>query len=135
MSKSSDAVIKRSLKVLVADDDPFMQRTTIAMLKSLGHSGVVVDDGQKMLDCLESLEFDVVLMDIMMPRMDGLRALALLREREHRRGGHQAVIIATAHNEPGDVEKLIEAGADACVPKPIDLKKLREQLLRVVGPG
>ena len=118
---------------MVAEDNLINQRLVISMLSTLGHTGVVVADGEKALKCLAQLQFDVVLMDVMMPTMDGLEALALIREQEGSRGGHLPVIMATAHAEPGDREKFIQAGADGYVSKPIDAAALEAQLLRVVA--
>jgi CheY-like chemotaxis protein len=79
------------------------------------------------------LRFDVVLMDVMMPTMDGLEALALLREQERSQGGHMPVIMATAHAEPGDSEKFKQAGADGYVAKPIVISQLQAELVRVTA--
>ncbi|MCF8211491.1 MAG: response regulator [Rhodoferax sp.] len=122
----------RSLKVLVAEDNTINQRLAIAMLTALGHTGVVVGDGQKALKCLAKLQFDVVLMDVMMPLMDGLEALAAIRLEEQSSGMHLPVIMATAHVEPGDRARFKRAGADGYVAKPIDQEQLRAELLRVL---
>ncbi len=121
----------RALKVLVAEDNTINQRLLIAMLTTLGHTGVVVGDGAKALKCLAKLRFDVVLMDVMMPHMDGLEALALLRSQEQSQGGYLPVVMATAHVEPGIDAKFIEAGADGYVAKPIGIKELQAELERV----
>jgi CheY-like chemotaxis protein len=121
------------LKVLVAEDNTINQRLVIGMLTALGHTGVVVADGEKALKCLAKLTFDVVLMDVMMPNMDGLEALAELRRLEQASGLHQPVIMATAHAEPGDKARFKRAGADGYVAKPIDQDQLQAELVRVMG--
>lgn len=121
----------KTLKVLVAEDNTINQRLVIAMLTTLGHTGVVVGDGEKALKCLSKLKFDVVLMDVMMPNMDGLEALAAIRAREQVQGGHLPIIMATAHTEPGDKAKFKQAGADGYVAKPIAIEQLRSELERV----
>jgi CheY-like chemotaxis protein len=121
------------LKVLVAEDNTINQRLVIGMLTALGHTGVVVADGEKALKCLAKLTFDVVLMDVMMPNMDGLEALAELRRLERVSGLHLPVIMATAHTEPGDQARFKRAGADGYVAKPIDRDQLQAELMRVVG--
>jgi CheY-like chemotaxis protein len=121
------------LKVLVAEDNTINQRLVIGMLTALGHTGVVVADGEKALKCLAKLTFDVVLMDVMMPNMDGLEALAELRRLEQASGLHLPVIMATAHAEPGDKARFKRAGADGYVAKPIDQDQLQAELTRVVG--
>lgn len=123
----------RALKVLVAEDNTINQRLVIAMLTALGHTGVVVGDGEKALKCLAKLKFDVVLMDVMMPLMDGLEALAAIRLQEQTTGAHLPIIMATAHVEPGDKARFKKAGADGYVGKPIDQDALQAELQRVLG--
>jgi CheY-like chemotaxis protein len=94
----------RALKVLVVEDNVINQRLVVAMLQKLGHTGVVVGDGEKALKCLTKLQFDAVLMDVMMPVMDGIEALQAIRLQEVQTGVHLPVVMATAHAEPGDAE-------------------------------
>jgi len=126
----ASAASTRGLKVLVAEDNIINQRLVVAMLSSLGHTGVVVGDGEKALKCLAKLKFDVVLMDVMMPVMDGIAALAAIREQEQSQGGRMPVIMATSHNEPGDAARFKRAGADGYLPKPIDIDQLKAELGR-----
>jgi CheY-like chemotaxis protein len=123
----------RPLKVLVAEDNVINQRIVIGLLTSLGHTGVVVGDGEKALRCLSKLKFDVVLMDVMMPLMDGLQALAQIRAEENGSSSYMPIIMATSHDEPGDRQRFQQAGADGYVPKPIQLEQLEMELARVVG--
>jgi CheY-like chemotaxis protein len=123
----------RALKVLIAEDNIINQRLAVGMLHELGHTGVVVGDGEKALKCLAKLKFDVVLMDVMMPVMDGIQALTAIRAQEQTQGGHLPVIMATAHNEPGDAARFKRAGADGFVGKPMDLDQLKAELTRVIG--
>ncbi len=74
----------------------------IMVLDSLGHSGFVVDDGQKALSCLAQRQFDLVLMDVMMPVMDGLQALAAIHKKEQQFGTRQAIVMVSSHAEPRD---------------------------------
>jgi CheY-like chemotaxis protein len=124
---------KRALKVLVAEDNLINQRLVIGMLTTLGHTGVVVGDGDKALKCLAKLKFDVVLMDVMMPVLDGIGALAAIRAQEQTTGGRLPVIMATAHVEPGDAAKFKRAGADGYVPKPIEIDALQAEIQRVLN--
>jgi CheY-like chemotaxis protein len=121
----------RPLKVLVAEDNTINQRLVTAMLTTLGHTGVVVGDGAKALKCLSKLSFDVVLMDVMMPEMDGLQALDAIRTDEQSSGKHLPIVMATAHVEPGDAANFKRAGADGYVAKPIVLDDLHAELERV----
>ena len=123
----------RPLKILVAEDNTINQRLVIGMLTSLGHTGVVVGDGEKALKCLAKLKFDAVLMDVMMPLMDGLEALAAIRAQEQQTGMHLPVIMATAHAEPGDKARFRQAGADGYVAKPIEIEQLNAELKRVLS--
>jgi CheY-like chemotaxis protein len=72
-------------------------------------------------------------MDVMMPNMDGLEALASIRKREQTTGQHLPVIMATAHTEPSERAKFRQAGADGYLAKPIDINQLRTELGRVLG--
>ena len=122
----------RVLKVLVVEDNIINQRLAVGMLHTLGHTGVVVGDGEKALKCLAKLKFDVVLMDVMMPVMDGLQALAVIRASEQAGGGHQPVIMATSHAEPGDAARFKRAGADGYVAKPLEVEALKAEIQRVL---
>lgn len=133
MNTPSVAPARKALKVLVAEDNTINQRLVIAMLTTLGHTGVVVGDGEKALKCLSKLTFDVVLMDVMMPNMDGLQALATLRAQEQAQGGHVPIIMVTAHTEPGDKAKFKQAGADGYVAKPLQIGHLCAELDRVLA--
>lgn len=123
---------KNALQVLVAEDNPINQRIAIAALVHLGHRGVIVGDGEKAIRCLAQRSFDVVLMDVSMPHMDGMQALAVIREEERSTGKRIPVVIATAHDLPGDRERFIAAGADGYVAKPIDFERLQSEFSRVL---
>jgi CheY-like chemotaxis protein len=125
--------VGKKLKILVAEDNTINQRIAVGLLTTLGHTGVIVGDGDKALKCLSKLNFDAVLMDVMMPQMDGLEALAHIRAKEAQEGGHLPIIMATAHTEPGDAQRFIQAGADGYVAKPMALKALQAELRRVLG--
>ena len=122
---------QRALKVLIAEDNIINQRIAVGLLSELGHTGVVVGDGDKALRCLAKLKFDVVLMDVMMPVMDGLAALQALREKEQSDGTRLPVIMATAHTEPGDAARFRRAGADGYLAKPLEIDQLRAELILV----
>ena len=120
------------MHVLVAEDNPINQRIATELLKHFGHTGVVVKDGALALRCLDMAKFDLVLMDVMMPNMDGLEALAALRAREKSRGSlRMPVLMVTSHDLPGDRERLIQAGADGYVAKPISADALQAEIERV----
>lgn len=121
-----------ALRILVVEDNSINQRLAVAALKQLGHTGVVVADGEKALMAIDKLAFDLVLMDVMMPVMDGMAALAAIREREKSGKKRLPVLMATSHDLPGDRARLIAAGADGYVAKPIDVALLKLEIERVL---
>ena len=130
---SNETKTGKGLKVLVAEDNIINQRVAVGLLSALGHTGVVVGDGEKALKCLSKLKFDLVLMDVMMPNMDGLEALAAIRETEQASGAHIPVIMATAHCEPGDAARFRRAGADGYLAKPLEVDRLSAEFARVLS--
>jgi CheY-like chemotaxis protein len=122
-----------ALKILVAEDNLINQRLVVSLLTQLGHTGMVVSDGEKALKCLSKMRVDLVLMDVMMPNMDGLQALCALRAREAVEGGHVPVIMATAFDEPGDAARFKKSGADGFLAKPLEVDQLKSEISRVLG--
>jgi len=112
-------------------DNLINQKVAMRMLISQGHAVTIADDGRKALAALEAEPFDAVLMDVQMPVMDGLEAVAEIRKREQSRGGHIPVIAMTAHTLKGDRERCLAAGMDGYVSKPIDKRQLFETLDRL----
>ena len=123
----------RTLKILVAEDNIINQRIVVGLLTQLGHTGMVVNDGEKALKCLSKMQVDLVLMDVMMPKMDGLQALVNIRQQEAEAGGHLPVIMATSHDEPGDAARFRKAGADGYLAKPLELDQLQREIGRVLA--
>jgi signal transduction histidine kinase/CheY-like chemotaxis protein/ligand-binding sensor domain-containing protein len=122
----------RRLRILLAEDDPVNQRVAVAMLRKLGHHTIVVDDGQQALDRLEAETFDVVLMDVQMPRLDGYAATQAIRARAAATGAPRLPIVAmTAHAIKGDRERCLDADMDDYLSKPIRLAELEATLDRV----
>jgi CheY-like chemotaxis protein len=93
---------------------------------------VVAGNGKEAITTLASQEFDVVLMDVEMPEMDGLEATAVIRVKERRTGRHLPIIAMTAHAMAGDRERCLEAGMDDYVSKPIRAQQLFETLVSVL---
>ncbi len=114
----------RKLRILAADDHPVNQLMVRRFLERLGHSVELVQDGEEALERLRSQTYDLVLMDVQMPGMDGLAATAREREREKSTGAHIPIIAMTAHSMPGDRERFLEAGMDGYISKPIRLSDL-----------
>jgi signal transduction histidine kinase/DNA-binding response OmpR family regulator len=115
---------QRSLRVLLAEDNSVNQKLASRLLEKRGHHVTVVCDGQVALDTLERESFDLVLMDVQMPVMDGFEAAAIIRQREHGSGRHLPVIAMTAHAIKGDRERCLAAGMDGYVSKPIRASEL-----------
>jgi signal transduction histidine kinase/CheY-like chemotaxis protein/HPt (histidine-containing phosphotransfer) domain-containing protein len=108
------------LRVLVAEDNPVNQRLAIRLLEREGHSVCVVGDGATAVERTLAEPFDLVLMDVQMPGMDGLEATGLIRTREREIGeGHLPIIAMTAHAMKGDERRCLDAGMDAYVAKPV----------------
>ena len=114
----------RKLRVLVAEDNAVNQKLVILLLTKQGHTPVLVSDGAEAVSALDSQSFDLVLMDVQMPNMDGLEATAAIRERERATGIHVPIIAMTANAMKGDRERCLEAGMDAYLAKPLRTKHL-----------
>jgi signal transduction histidine kinase/DNA-binding response OmpR family regulator/ligand-binding sensor domain-containing protein len=114
----------RSLHILLAEDNTVNQRLASRLLEKHGHHVVAVGNGRAALERLENERFDVILMDIQMPEMDGFEATAALRQKEEATGIHVPVIAMTAHAMQGDKEHCLAAGMDGYVSKPIVVKEL-----------
>jgi CheY-like chemotaxis protein len=121
-----------ALRLLLAEDNPVNQRVASRMLEKRGHQVVVVDNGQEAVDRVLSEDFDALLVDVQMPVLDGLQAVALIRRDEQARQLRRLPIIAmTAHAMRGDRERCLEAGMDDYVSKPIRANDLFAALSRV----
>ncbi|MEP7304028.1 MAG: response regulator [Acidobacteriota bacterium] len=110
----------RALNVLLAEDNIVNQRVAVGLLSKRGHTVIVADNGLEALAALDRGRFDVVLMDLQMPEMDGLEATAAIRAREQLNGGHMRIVAMTAHAMKGDGERCLAAGMDDYVSKPIE---------------
>ena len=118
------------LSVLLAEDNLVNQRLAVRLLEKRGHRVVVAGTGLEALKAMEKDSFDLVLMDVQMPEMDGLEATAAIREKEKETGAHQAVVALTAHAMKGDREKCLAGGMDGYLTKPIRPQEL-DQLLEI----
>ena len=122
---ASEAIATRPLRILLAEDSYPNQRLAIGILSKWGHQVTVANNGWEAVDKLEHETFDLVLMDVQMPEMDGHRATELIREREAGTGRHVPIIAMTAHAMKGDREACLSAGMDDYVSKPIRQVNLR----------
>ncbi|MFV1964515.1 MAG: response regulator [Pirellulaceae bacterium] len=129
----------RPLRILLAEDSVVNQRLACALLKRQGHSVVVANTGQEALDAHAAQPFDLALMDVQMPQMDGFQATRMIREREKATGTHLPIVAMTAHAMKGDRERCLESGMDDYVSKPIRSQllygKLAQYCPNTVGEG
>ncbi len=117
-----------ALQILLAEDNLINQKLAIRLLEKRGHQVTVTENGKEALAALAERAYDLVLMDVQMPEMDGLEATRILREREKIAGTHQQVVAMTALAMKGDRERCIEAGMDGYLTKPIRQQELDELL-------
>ncbi len=113
-----------ALRVLLAEDNAVNRKVAVRLLEKRGHTVVAVEDGRQALQALDRERFDVVLMDVQMPEMDGFEAAAAIRARERAEGGHVPIVALTAHAMKGDRERCLDAGMDAYLAKPVSSEEL-----------
>ncbi len=118
-----------TLEILVVEDDPISRALASTVLRHNGYSVSTAADGVEALELVEHRPFDLILMDIQMPRMDGIEATGRIRQREIRSGGRVAIVALTAHAMKGDRERCLAAGMDDYISKPLDI----DGLLAMVG--
>jgi CheY-like chemotaxis protein len=126
------------LHFLLAEDNPVNRKVAVGLLEKLGHAVDVATDGREALEKLELADFDLVLMDVQMPEMDGFEATAAIREMEKAKGGHIPILAMTAHAMKGDRERCLAAGMDGYIAKPVrgdDLVKEIDRVFRQPGAG
>jgi len=117
---------KRSMTILLAEDNEVNRKLAVSILEKHGHMVTTARNGLEALSVLENQHFDVILMDIQMPEMDGLEATAAIREQEKETGEHIRIVAMTAHAMKGDRELCLESGMDDYISKPINASELLE---------
>ena len=123
----------RGLRILLAEDSVINQRVALGLLGRWGHEVDVVGDGRAAVEALAECDYDLVLMDVNMPDMDGLEATGMVRRRETESGRHTPIIAMTASAMKGDRERFMAAGMDEYVSKPFDPEVLRGMIDRFAG--
>jgi two-component system, sensor histidine kinase and response regulator len=116
--------LRKSLSILVVEDNLVNQRLATRLLEKRGHHVAVAGNGRQALEALEKERFDLILMDMQMPEMDGFETTAAIRQRESANGQHLPIVALTAHAMKGDSEKCLAAGMDGYLSKPIRPQEL-----------
>ena len=112
-------------EILIVDDSPVMRELCLRQVEKLGYTAVTVCDGLEALAAWEAADFSLILMDVQMPKMDGLDATRLIRERECAGGKHIPIVALTGFS---DRATCLAAGMDDFMAKPLSLKQLSETL-------
>ncbi len=128
------AVPQPGLDVLIAEDNVVNQRLAARLLEKRGHRVTIVNNGQEAIELLERSSFDLVLMDVQMPVLDGIAATKMIRLRENETGSHQPIVALTAYAVKGDEERCLAAGMDGYLLKPIRPEEL-DALLQTYASG
>jgi PAS domain S-box-containing protein len=124
---------RSTLRILLAEDNPFNQKLALGLLSKEGHAIVVANNGAEAVAALERESYDLVLMDVQMPEVDGFQATAQIREREAALGRHTPILAMTAYAMKGDRERCLAAGMDGYVSKPIRPRELFDAIAAVAG--
>ena len=115
---------RRSLRILMAEDNAVHRQLVTALLAKRGHTSVSVVNGREAVAAVAKGGFDLVLMDVQMPEMDGLQATAAIRKAEEKTGAHVPIVALTAHAMKGDREACLAAGTDEYLSKPVNATEL-----------
>jgi signal transduction histidine kinase/DNA-binding response OmpR family regulator/HPt (histidine-containing phosphotransfer) domain-containing protein len=129
------ALARRPLRLLLAEDNVINQKLMLRLLEKAGHAATVVRSGRAALDALAKDRFDMVLMDVQMPEMDGFEATAAIRANERTTGEHIPLVAITAHAMRGDRERCLQAGFDGYVSKPIHFEDLFDTIDELAPRG
>jgi CheY-like chemotaxis protein len=112
------------LRILLAEDNAVNQKLAQRAIEKMGHSILVASDGLRAVEAAAAQSFDLILMDLQMPEMDGFEATARIRQAELATGRHTPIVAMTAHAMHGDRENCLRSGFDGYISKPIDLQAL-----------
>jgi CheY-like chemotaxis protein len=132
----ADAVAQPAarLRILLAEDGKVNQRVAVGLLRMRGHDVTVAGDGKQAVAAWETGAFDLILMDVQMPEMDGFEATRVIREREKPSGRHIPIVAMTASAMKGDRERCLDAGMDGYVAKPIERAQLYAAIEQFAQP-
>ena len=133
LTPAEPAATAARLRILLAEDNDFNQQLIADLLRRRGHDVVVARDGRKALEALDHSSFDLLLLDIQMPELDGFQVIEVLRRREQTAGGHLPVVALTAHAMKEDRERCLQAGMDDYLSKPVRSAELVSVIERAVA--
>jgi CheY-like chemotaxis protein len=122
-----------TLNVLLAEDGLANQKLAIGLLEKWGHRVTIAGNGAAAIQAWESGDFDLILMDIQMPELDGIAATEIIRQREQGSGRHTPIIAMTAHALAGDRQRCLDAGMDGYISKPVHRADLEQAMLPLFG--
>ena len=125
---------QKRLDVLVVEDNIINQKVAAHMLQKFGNSVVLANNGLEALQVLKKKKFDLILMDVQMPKMDGLEATKRIRK-EEKTGQHIPIFALTAHAMQGDKESCLEVGMDDYLSKPLKAEELFDAIERIFPPS
>ena len=124
-----NSAAEKKFRILVAEDDMLASHLIREMLNWHGLDMEPARTGQEAVELWENGSYDMILMDLQMPRLDGISATRMIREKERERGGHTPIVAMTANTFEEDRERCIAAGMDAYLTKPLDMKKGLEVIM------
>jgi CheY-like chemotaxis protein len=125
--------VSAPLRILLAEDNPVNRTLAVRLLEREGYQTMVACDGREALAAFEANTFDLALVDIQMPEVDGFAVTAAIRRHELQHGGHLPIVAMTAHAMKGDADQCISAGMDGYVSKPIAAGRLFEEIENVLA--
>jgi len=133
---SGEESAKKVFRILIAEDNHFNRHVFEQYLTMLGHEVLAVPDGQDALDCLRDNTFDLVLMDVQMPKLDGLEVIRRVRAGEcGEKAAHTPVVALTAYAMQGDEQRFLAAGMTGYLSKPVTLEALQDAVTQYAGGG
>ena len=125
----------RRLHILLAEDNAVNQKLAVRLLEKQGHRVTVATDGRQAVEQHAGGAFDLILMDVQMPVMNGFEAVAAIRRREAESAAHVPIMAMTACAMKGDEQRCIESGMDSYISKPIRQAELAEKIAALAGGG
>ncbi len=126
-----ETAAQRALKILVAEDNPVNQKFVQVVLNKAGHQVTAVTNGKQAVEAVRNQSFDLILMDVQMPEMDGYEATGLIRKYQVKTGKFTPIVAMTANAMKGDREKCLEAGMDDYLSKPVKVRELLDILQKL----